>query len=321
MRIKRMISFLTVSAIIVALLAGCAKDKDSAVTARVGALIGPTGMGMAWLIENGGDSYEFSLLDSPDKVSPMLINGELDIAALPVNVASVLYNKTNKGVSVLNVNTLGVIYILTNGEEIATVADLKGKTIYASGQGATPEYVLKYILAQNGIDPDKDVVIEFKSEHAELATLLAAGEIGIAVLPEPFVTTVTTQNQDIKIALDLTSEWESATGGAVQTTGCIVVRNEFLKSNPGAVKAFMDDYKRSAEFVNANIEEAAALMEKLEIIPKAAVAMKALPRCNIVFLEGDEMKSAVQKYLEVLYAANPQAVGGALPDEAFYYKR
>jgi NitT/TauT family transport system substrate-binding protein len=301
-----------------------ADGSADGVEVRIGGLIGPTGMGMAYLMEMDDQGatptkYEFTLSDAPDKVSPLLINGELDIAALPVNMASILHNKTEGEIEILAVNTLGVLYVLTKDETVASVADLKGKTIYATGQGATPEYVLRYILSQNGIDPENDVTIEFKSEHAELATLIAAGQAPIAVLPEPFVTNVVTKDPSITIALDLTKEWEAATGGAVQTTGCIVARKEFVEAHPQVVAEFLGEYQKSAEYAAGQIDEAAALMEKFGIIPKAAVAKQAIPRCNIVYLAGSEMKTAVSKYLEVLFEANPQSVGGTLPDDSFYY--
>jgi NitT/TauT family transport system substrate-binding protein len=326
MTIKRILALL-VSLTLLLALAGCAIGGEEAALegpVRIGGLIGPTGMGMAYLMEQSeaGETpaaYEFTLSDAPDKVSPLLINGELDIAALPVNMASILHNKTEGEIEILAVNTLGVIYVLTKDENITSVADLKGKTIYSTGQGASPEYVLRYILSENGIDPDTDVTIEYKSEHAELATLMGAGQATIAVLPEPFVTTLTMQNPEITVALDLTKEWEAATGGAVQTTGCIVGRKEFIEAHPQAVAEFLGAYQQSAQYTTQHIDEAAALVEKFGIVPKAAVAKQAIPRCNIVYLAGSEMKSAVSKYLEVLFTANPQSVGGTLPDDTFYY--
>jgi NitT/TauT family transport system substrate-binding protein len=324
MTIKQILA-LIVSLSLVLALVGCGGGEEALTgPVRIGGLIGPTGMGMAYLMEQSeaGETpaaYEFTLSDAPDKVSPLLINGELDMAALPVNMASILHNKTEGEIEILAVNTLGVIYVLTKEEEIASVADLKGKTIYSTGQGASPEYVLRYILSQNGIDPDKDVTIEFKSEHAELATLISVGKASIAVLPEPFVTTLTMQDPDITVALDLTKEWEAATGGAVQTTGCIVGRKEFIEVHPQAVAEFLEAYQQSAEYTSQHVDEAAALVEKFGIVPKAAVAKQAIPRCNIVYLAGNEMKTAVSTYLEVLFTANPQSVGGTLPDDSFYY--
>lgn len=298
------------------------------VTIRVGALKGPTAMGMVKLMDdaeagNTENPYEFTIAAAIDEITPKIVQGQFDIAAMPANVSSVLYNNTDGAVSVLAINTLGVIYIVETGESVQSVADLKGKTIYASGKGATPEYALNYVLKENGIDPEKDVTIEYKSEHAECAAALAEAEDGIAMLPQPFVTTAQAKNDKIRIALDMTEEWEKVQTGEDKSallTGVVVVRNEFLQAHPEAVAAFMDEYKASTEYVNANIEDAAALIEKYDIIP-AAVAQKALPYCNITFIEGEEMKTQLGGYLGTLAEQNADAVGGKLPDEGFYYIR
>lgn len=302
-------------------------------TVRVMALKGPTAMGMVKLMEDAeagavnGNDYDFNIAASVDEVTPKLVQGEADIAAVPANLASVLYNNTKGKVQVLAVNTLGVLYIVENGEAIQSVEDLKGKTVYASGKGATPEYALNYILQENGIDPQKDVTIEWKSEHSECVAALASDEDGIAMLPQPFVTTAQAKNDKIRIALDLTSEWdklqESAGREVVPSaliTGVVVVRTDFAEEHKDQVDAFMDSYKDSVDFVNSNIDEAAALIEKYDIVP-AAVAKKALPYCNITFIEGGELKDKLSGYLNVLMEQNPKAVGGALPSDDFYYSR
>lgn len=305
-----------------------AEGGEDGVTIRVGALKGPTAMGMVKLMDdaetgNTENRYEFTIAAAIDEITPKIVQGQFDIAAMPANVSSVLYNNTDGAVSVLAINTLGVIYIVETGESIQSVADLKGKTIYASGKGATPEYALNYVLKENGIDPEKDVTIEYKSEHAECAAALAEAEGGIAMLPQPFVTTAQAKNDKIRIALDMTEEWEKAQTGEDKSallTGVVVVRNEFLQAHPEEVAAFMDEYKASTEYVNANVEDAAALIEKYDIIP-AAVAQKALPYCNITFIEGEEMKTQLGGYLGTLAEQNTDAVGGKLPDEGFYYLR
>ena len=308
--------------------AGTEEDTAGGETIRVGALKGPTAMGMVKLMDdaeagNTANQYEFTIAAAIDEITPKIVQGQFDIAAMPANVSSVLYNNTDGAVSVLAVNTLGVIYIVETGESVQSVADLKGKTIYASGKGATPEYALNYVLKQNGIDPEKDVTIEYKSEHAECAAALAEAENGIAMLPQPFVTTAQVKNDKIRIALDMTEEWEKVQTGEDKSaliTGVVVVRNEFLQAHPEAVAAFMDEYKASTEYVTANVEEAAALIEKYDIVP-AAVAQKALPYCNITFIEGEDMKTQLGGYLNTLFEQNADAVGGTLPDEGFYYLR
>lgn len=311
-----------------------AKDSGSADAAqdavvRIGALKGPTAMGMVALMDesdqgSANGSYKFSIHGAVDEMSPLLVQGKLDIAALPANLASVLYNNTDEQVRVLAVNTLGVLYLVEKGDTIQSAADLKGRTIYASGKGATPEYCLNYILRENGIDPAKDVTIEYKSEHTECVAALANNPEGVAMLPQPFVTIAMSKDPSIRVALDLTKEWDRLQEGddarSSLLTGVVVARTEFLESNPEAVNTFLDEYKASVEFVNANVDEAAKLVGSYDIVPEE-VAKKALPECNITFMEGTEMKEALSGYLSVLMEQNPQAVGGALPDDAFYYVR
>ena len=241
---------------------------------------------------------------------------------MPANLAAVLYNNTKGQVEVLAVNTLGVLYIVESGESVSSVADLRGKTIYASGKGATPEYALNYILSENGVDPEKDVNIEWKSEHAECLAALLAEENAVAMLPQPFVTTAQMKNDKIKVCLDLNAEWDAVQAGSDAPsqliTGVVAARKAFIEENPEAVAAFMESYAASVEFVNANVDEAAELIGKYEIVP-AAVAKKAIPACNIIFLAGGEMRQALSGYLNVLFEQNPKAVGGALPGEDFYY--
>ncbi len=301
---------------------------DTAV--RVMALKGPTAMGMVQLMDTaeagsvGGNSYEFTIAASADEVTPKLVQGDADIAAVPANLASVLYNNTEGQVQVLAINTLGVLYIVESGDSIQSVNDLAGKTIYASGKGSTPEYALNYILSSNGIDPETDVTIEWKSEHSECVAALTAEEGAVAMLPQPFVTTAQASNENIRIALDLTEEWDAIQSDeeapSALLTGVVVVRTEFADQHPDAVNAFLDSYKESVDYVNANTEDAALLIEKYDIVP-AAVATKALPYCNITFIEGDEMKEKLSGYLNVLYEQNPTSVGGSLPSDDFYYIR
>lgn len=257
-----------------------------------------------------------------DEVTPKIVKGETDIAAVPANLASVLYQNTKGEVQVLAVNTLGVIYIVESGDSVKSVEDLRGRTIYASGKGATPEYALNYILSENGIDPTKDVTIEWKSEHAECLAALLAEDNAIAMLPQPFVTTAQMKSDRIQVRLDLTAEWDAVQQGSDAPsqliTGALVVRRQFAQENPEAVEAFLKSYAESVEYVNANVEEAAQLVGKYEIVP-AAVAQKAIPACNIVCITGADMQQKLSGYLNVLFEQNPKAVGGALPADDFYY--
>ncbi|SEA22073.1 NitT/TauT family transport system substrate-binding protein [Pseudobutyrivibrio sp. ACV-2] len=295
---------------------------------RVAALKGPTAMGMVQLMEaaenddTATNHYEFSISAAPDELTPSIVQGNVDIAAVPANLASVLFNKTEGKVQVLAINTLGVLYIVENGDTIQSVSDLKGKTIYASGKGATPEFALNYMLSSNGIDPEKDVTIEYKSEHAECVAALANDEDGVAMLPQPFVTTALMQNDSMRIALDMTKEWENSAknsgSSASLVTGVVVARTDFVNEHPDAVKLFLEQYEASTAYTNDSVDEASELIEKYDII-KAAVAKQAIPYCNITFIAGSEMKDKLSGYLEELFNQNPQAVGGKLPTDEFYY--
>lgn len=300
---------------------------STAETLNVMALKGPTAMGMVKLIKDVNDgnteyNYNFSIVGTPDEVVAKVAKGEVDIAAIPCNLASVLYNKTKGGITVTNINTLNVLYILENGKKINSVKDLKGKTIYTLGKGATPEYTLNYILTQNGIDPEKDVNIVYKSESTEVAALLADGTASVAMLPQPYVTTVLNKNSDLRVALNVGNEWDKVKGedaGSV-VTGVLIVRNEVLENNKAAVDAFLASYKDSVEYVNNNVEDAATLVGENDIVP-AAIAKLAIPECNITYIDGKDMKDKISGYLKVLYDQNPQSVGGTLPDDNFYYEK
>lgn len=335
-RMKKLSAILMACAMAVSMLTGCGNSNESQdntketepVEVNVTALKGPTAMGMVSLmddVDNGkvdSENYKFTIAASIDEVTPAISQGETDIAAVPANVASVLYNKLEGGVQVLAVNTLGVLYIVENGDTVQSAADLKGKTIYASGKGATPEYALNYILQQNGLDPAADVTIEWKSEHSECVAALAQDPSGIAMLPQPFVTTAQMKNRDLRVALDLTEEWDKVQEDAQEPgallTGVVVVRTEFAKENPEAVSDFLERYKASVDFVNENVDEAAQLVGQYDIVT-AEVAQIAIPECNIVCITGDEMQEKLSGYLSVLNDQNPEAVGGKLPDDDFYY--
>nr|WP_243416700.1 ABC transporter substrate-binding protein [Oscillibacter valericigenes] len=323
-------------------LAACGGDQEEEtpaedpVTVRVAALKGPTAMGMVKLMsdsdaaaesgeETTGNTYDFTLAASADEVSPKLMQGELDIACVPANLASVLYNRTDGGIVTLAVNTLGVLYIVENGNSVQSMADLAGRTIAASGKGSTPEYALRYLLSENGIDPDTGVTIDWKSEHSECVAALASGAATIAMLPQPFVTVAQTQLPDLRVALDLTEEWDALDNGSALLTGVVVARADFVEEHPAAVEEFLTSYAESVEWVNANTAEAAELIGGYDIVD-AAVAEKALPYCNIVCITGSEMKDMLSGYLQVLFDAAPASVGqdaetgeGGLPGDDFYY--
>ena len=289
-------------------------------TINVAALNGPTGMGMVKMMkdEEGKNNYTFTLAGSPDLIAPKLIKGEFDIACVPANLASVLYNRTKGNVEVLAINTLGVLYIVERNDTIHSIADLQGRELHSAGMGATPEYALRYLLKMNGLDADTDVSIVWDSEHSECLLALINNPRAVAMLPQPFVTVAQGKKDDVRIALDLTKEWEALGTDSAMLTGVIVARREFVNNNPEALAAFMEAYAQSVEYVNANNAEAAQLIEEYGIVT-ADVAEKALPYCNIVCIGGEEMKTMLGGYLAVLFEQDADAVGGSLPNEDFYY--
>jgi len=291
---------------------------------RVGALRGPSGMGIAPLIEwsenehHTINTYHFTMMGAPEEVTAALISGELDIATVPTNVASLLYNRLDGQLKVIGINTLGVLFILDSTGEIHEIEDLRGKTINATGQGATPQFALEYILHTNGLEPGVDVEIVFNAEHAELASLMVAGNVSLGMLPQPFVTTVLNRSDDFQIAIDLTEAWEEANPGTQFVQGVLVVRSEFLERYPDAVKIFLNDHAHSVAYANANPDSAAVLIELYDILP-AQIAVQAIPRSNLVHIDGPEIQPLIESVLTVLYDANPQTVGGALPSEDFFF--
>ncbi len=292
-------------------------EETEAVTLNIAALKGPTAMGMVEMMETSGDSYTFTLEGSPDAITPRIAKGEIDIAAVPANLAAVLYNNT-KGVKVIAVNTLGVLYLVGNGEvEINRREDLLGKTIYSAGKGSTPQYALESILSALNLEEGKDVFVEWKSEHAECVAALLSDTESIAMLPQPFATSALMQNKSLSIVLDLNELWESINGSPL-ITGCLIARSEVLEKYKEAVESFLSLYSSSVDWVNSNNAEASLLIEKYGII-KAAVAAKALPYCNIVCMRGEEMKKALNIYYNSLYSLNPKSVGGSIPSEEIYF--
>ncbi len=291
---------------------------------RVATLKGPTGMGMVQMMENDEletsvIDYTFDLVGAPDQIIGKVVQGEVEIAAVPTNLASILSVKTEGQVQLLAVNTLGVLYVLENGEEIQSIEDLKGKTLRSSGKGASPEYILNYVLAENGLTDD--VTVEYAVEHSELATTTTAGDTTLALLPQPFVTSTLMANEDVRIALDLTKEWEKVTDGSVLPMGAIIVNKAYAEANPEVIEAFMAEYQASVEFVNASPEDAGLLVEKFGILPKAALATKAIPNCNITLIDAQTSKESVMKFFEILNDFNPKSIGGSLPEDSFFYEK
>lgn len=314
----------------VLITAGCGeKRKQEAVddvVVRVGSLKGPTSIGLVFLMNeaksnNTVNHYdEFTIETAADELNTLFVKNELDIILIPANVAGVLYHKTEGGVTVVDINTLGVLYMVSADNSVTDIPSLKGKTIYLTGKGTTPDYVLQYLLEENGVNA-ADVRLEYKSEAAEIAAVLSENPDAIGLLPQPFVTTACAQNDKLSVILDLTAEWEKVQGeeGGQLVTGVTVVRNAFLEEHPQAVEQFVKEHKDSTAFVETDLETAAGYVVELGIIPKVEIAKAAIPNCNIVCVTGEDMKVSLESYLQVLFDKNPSAVGGAMPGDDFYY--
>lgn len=315
---KRIVAMITAAVMLFSLaaFAACSKKQDDT-EIRIAALKGPTGMGMVKLADKQNyPNYTVSIEASPDALNPRIISGEVDVAAVPVNLASVLYNKLDGDISVLAVSTLGVLYVVEAGSEVNSVADLAGKTVYATGQGATPEYILNYLLDKNGVAGF--VEVNYVGEHAALATMLANGSAEIGMLPEPNVTSTLAGNDDLRIALNLTEEWNKVCSTEL-VQGVVIARKSFVNEHPEAIEQFLREYEKSSAFVNENIYEAAKLIVDAGILGNVEIAKKAIPNCNISFSKGEAMHKAVEGMLTVLFEANPKSIGGKLPDKDFYY--
>lgn len=287
---------------------------------KIAALNGPTGFGIAKLKADREYAYDVEFFSDPQEIVPLLIKGEVDIAALPVNLAANLYQKTNGGVQILAVNTLGVLHVLENGDSIKSLSDLKGKTVYATGQGSTPEYIINYLLEKNGLDPEKDVDIQYKTAHNELATLAIEGKADICILPEPFATNVLASNENMNRALDLSGEWDKVCDTQL-VQGVIVARTDYIKENPEYIEQFMTHNELSVNFmsIETNAPLAAVFLLKNGYFEDAGIAQATINGCNLVYIDGEKMKEFVSDVFNVLYEADPASIGGAIPDDGIYY--
>lgn len=298
---------------------------DNTVPFNITVISGTTGMGFAKMMDDVKNGtalfpYNFEIVSGADVVAPAIISGTTDIAAVPTNLAAVLYAKTNGEIRVLAANTLGVLYLIENGETVNSMSDLAGKTIYCCQQGANPEFITNYLLTESGLTVGTDVFLDFTYNNPdELATAIATGKVDLAVLPEPKVTATLAQNESLRRAINFSDVWEEVSGGLPLIQGCIIARKSFIDEHPAEVAAFLEEYKASIDFVNTNAEEASAMIAEAGIIPKAPLALKAIPNCNIAFISGSELAEPMKGFFGVLHAANPASVGGAIPaDEIFY---
>ncbi len=300
-------------------------ESYTAVDMTVACLKGPTGVGMAKLMSDAeekktANNYTFTVASAPDELSGKIVSGEINIASVPTNLAAKLAAKTNGQIVMLAVNTLGVLSIIENGDSIKSIADLKGKTIYSTGEGSNPEYILRYILEQNGIDSKTDVTIKFLVSNDELNAKLISGEAEVAMVPEPAATVVLTKKDTLKRVLSVNDEWDKVSESRLMM-GCVVAKASYISENKAAVDKFLEEYKNSVDFAKSDIDSAAAACEKYGIVPAAAIAKAAIPNCNLTFVTGTEMKSAITGYFEVLFGADASSIGGAMPSDGFYYNK
>ncbi len=324
MTITKKIMGISVAAFLAISAAGCGASDAGVtndVTVRIAALKGPTTIGLVNLMDdaangNADGSYEFTMYTAGSDVMAAMVSGDIDIGLVPANVAAVMNSKVEGGVSIIDINTLGVLYCITGDESISSIADLAGKTVYTTGQGSTPEYTVRYLLDQNGIT---DCNLEFKSEATEVAAVLAEDPSGIAILPQPFVTAACAQNENLKPAFSLDDEWAKVNSDCSIVTGVTVASNKFLEENKGNVDAFISAHEKSAKAVTDDPDRTAALVVEQGIIAKEPIAKKAIPNCNITCITGEEIEKALAGYYQVLFDQDPKSVGGALPDSSFYY--
>ncbi len=331
MRKNRIIAVLVVLLLTAVLGSSCTKVPayEDRPVVRIATLKGPTGIGAVKLFEDNeakqsANRYETLIVGAPDEIVGKMTTGQIDIAAVPTNLAATLYNKTKGEVQLLALNTLGVLYVLEKGDTVTSVADLRGKKLYASGKGSTPEFILNHILSENGIDPLKDIEIEYKTEHTELLTLAASGNADLVLLPEPFVTTLLAKEAGFKSKIDLTAEWDSIASSeagqeSILAMGGLVVRKEFAENNKDSLEAFLEEYEASVKYTQTDPDGTAALVVKYGIMAEEGLAKKALPGCNIVFIAGEEMETSIKGLYDVFFAADPKSIGGSLPGEDFYY--
>ena len=298
------------------------KPTYSAVDMSVAYMTGPTGIGMAKLNADSdnnktANNYTFTVASAATDITGKFLNGEINIASVPTNVAATLYNKSNGKVRMLAVNTYGVLSILEKGNTIKSINDLKGKTIYSTGKGQNPEFILKYILEKNGINPETDVTINFVSSE-DLVAKLISGEAEVALAPEPAATTVMVKNQELNRVLSINDEWSKVSDTALMM-GCVIALDSYVEANPAAVEKFLEEYEESIKFATQNIDEVAAYCETYKIAASAAIAKKAIPTCNLCYVVGTDMKDNVNGYLNVLFNADATSIGGKLPADDFYY--
>lgn len=326
MKFKYLLKIVLAGLIVSSMLSGCSK-KETPQTEyqivepiQIAALNGPTGIGMVQLMEDQNNQYNISIYQSPDEIVGKLVSGEMDIACVPSNLAAVLYQKTQKNIQLLGTNTLGVLYIVENGERIERIEDLKGQTLILAGKGSAPEYILDHLLITAGIDPVKDITKEFMANHTDVVSTVLTKSGAIALLPEPHVSIAQSKEENIRVAVDINKTWQNNEALDLPM-GVIVANKEFIATKEKDLGIFLDSYKKSVAFVNDSTQEAAVLVAKHKLLPNEELAKEAIPKCNIVFRDAKASRDSLDKFYQILSGVDPKAVGGSVPDEAFYYQK
>ena len=342
MKNKYILGVLVLTMILSFALVGCGSNKDAEtepeevivedtdfenITINIGSLAGPTGMGMVRLmemVENNEASFDYNIeiAGSPDDLVGKIISGEVQIASVPTNMALLLHNRTEGQVQLAAVNTLGVLYVLENGDTVNEITDLKGKTLNTSGKGASPDFIIQYLLKENGLSLGEDLFLDYSLQHGDLAAALVEGDVDLALLPQPHVTSALMRNENLRIALDITEEWEKTLGDSSELAmGVLIVQKSFVEENKEAFNRFLEEYEESINFTNENIDEAAELIAKYGILPNANIAKKAIPLSNIVYKDAVEARIFLDEFFNILYEFEPSSIGGKLADEGFYYQK
>lgn len=321
---RRLLLMLTVICLLgMQVLGGCGKAQTTVKDeVRIGSLKGPTSMGLLFMMEKNRnnqltDAYTFEMAVGADELLALMVQDKLDIALVPANVAAVLYQKTEGEICAIDINTLGVLYLVSADTTVKQISDLSGRTVYLTGKGTTPDYVLQYLLENNGVT---DCKLEYKSEATEVAAVLSEKPQEIGLLPQPFVEAALAQNDALAVAVSFNEEWEKLDDGSM-VTGVTVVRKEYLENHKALVERFLKEHKESVEGINADPQKGAALCVDQGIVAKEPIAKKAISKCNLVCITGEEMKNALNGYLTVLYEKDPKFVGGALPGDDFYFEK
>jgi len=306
---------------------GAKNSPDEHVSVSIASLKGPTSIGMIKLIDDSSSidsdnvSVSLEVIPSPDLLVPRLLNEELDIAAVPVNVASKVYNLTKGKYELAVINTLGVLYVLSADKSINSLEDLKGQTIYCGTPGATPDFILKNLMNKNNLKPDEDILIDYSLNNSELAQAVIGGDIEYAILPEPFATMVSMKNKDIKRCINIQEEWNNVEESAEIVMGALVVKKEFRENNTEFLNKFLKEYETSVSWVNDNLVEGGKLLEKHEILPSSKIAELSIPNCNIVYIDAQSKKDEILNFLKILYDFDKKSIGGKLPDENFFMEK